>query len=163
MKIGIDARFVGPQGTGLGKYTEKLIGNLQEIDHINSYFIFLKKDNWSYLKFPKSNFQKVLADVAWYSAAEQIKMPGIYNSQDLDILHVPHFNVPILYRKKFIVTIHDLIHHHFSQESTTTRNQLLFKAKRVAYRLVIAFAVKRSQKIIVPSNFVKKEIVENFN
>ena len=41
MRIGIDARFVGPQGTGLGKYTEKLILNLTQIDKKNEYTIFL--------------------------------------------------------------------------------------------------------------------------
>ena len=57
MKIGIDARFVGPSGTGLGKYTEKLIENLKKIDSQNQYFIFLRKENWDYLKLGK-NFKK---------------------------------------------------------------------------------------------------------
>lgn len=163
MKIGIDARFVGPEGTGLGKYTEKLVENLQKIDTQNDYVIFLRKNNWSYLNISSRNFQKKLADVPWYSAGEQIKMPAIYMSQNLDLLHVPHFNVPFLYRKKFVVTIHDLIHHRFSQESTTTKNPVLFKIKRAGYKLTITNAVKRSEKIIVPSNFVKNEIVETFN
>ncbi len=162
MKIGIDARFVGPEGTGLGKYTEKLIENLQKIDSVNEYVIFLRQSNWSYLNLKNKNFQKKLADVPWYSAEEQLKMPAIYMSQNLDLLHVPHFNVPFLYRKKFIVTIHDLIHHHFSQESTTTRNPLMFKIKRLGYKSTIANAIKRSQKIIVPSNFVKNEIISTF-
>ena len=58
MKIGIDARFVGPQGTGLGKYTEKLILNLAHIDKKNEYVIFLRESNWSYLKFTNNeNFK----------------------------------------------------------------------------------------------------------
>ncbi|MBI2594512.1 glycosyltransferase family 1 protein, partial [Candidatus Curtissbacteria bacterium] len=46
MKIGIDARFIGPGGTGLGKYTEKLIVNLAKIDKKNEYCIFLRRENW---------------------------------------------------------------------------------------------------------------------
>lgn len=162
MRVGIDARFVGPEGTGLGKYTEKLIANLQKIDAKNNYAIFLREANWSYLKLTATNFQKKLADVPWYSLEEQYKMPAIYREANLDLLHVPHFNVPLFYRKKFVVTVHDLIHHRFSQESTSTRSPLLFKLKRFGYKIVIANAVKRSKKIIVPSNFVKNEIVENF-
>lgn len=162
MKIGIDARFVGPEGTGLGKYTEKLIENLQRIDANNNYVIFLREANWSYLNLTSKNFEKKLADIQWYSPQEQFKMPAIYNSQNLDLLHVPHFNVPILYRKKFVVTIHDLIHHHFSQESTTTKNPIIFKFKRMGYKITISNAVKRSQKIIVPSKFVKDEVTNNF-
>ena len=57
MKIGIDARFIGPQGTGLGKYTEKLINSLSTVDKINHYVVFLKKENWDYLNL-KRNFKK---------------------------------------------------------------------------------------------------------
>ena len=97
MKIGIDARFVGPQGTGLGKYTEKLVLNLAKLDKKNHYLVFLKKSNWDFFdKLPK-NFSKSLADIPWYLVSEQIKMPKIFASENLDLLHVPHFNVPIFY------------------------------------------------------------------
>ena len=162
LRIGIDARFIGPEGTGLGKYTEKLIENLQTIDNKNVYFIFLKKTNWHSLKLQNQNFKKVLADVNWYSLEEQLKMPSIFNSQSLDLLHVPHFNAPIFYRKKFIVTIHDLIHHNFTQESTTTLNPLIYKIKRGAYKITIGKAVKKSVKIITPSQHVKEELIETF-
>ena len=39
-RIGIDARFVGPEGKGLGRYGEKLIEMLQELDSTNEYVIF---------------------------------------------------------------------------------------------------------------------------
>lgn len=162
MKIGIDARFIGPEGTGLGKYTEKLIENLQKIDNKNSYYIFLRQSNWHFLGLQNNNFKKVLADISWYSLQEQLKMAGIFNSQNLDLLHVPHFNVPILYRKKFIVTIHDLIHHNFPQESVSTKNPLIYKLKRGAYKLTINNAIKKSVKIITPSNHVKEELIGTF-
>lgn len=161
MKIGIDARFVGPQGTGLGKYTEKLILNLAKIDPKNQYAIFLKKDNWDYLALPK-NFKKVLADIPWYSLAEQLRMPGIFKSQNLDLLHIPHFNAPIFYRGKFVVTIHDLIHHDFKNDTATTHNPAIFKLKRLAYKKVIENAIYKSAKIFTPSNFVKDEIIGKF-
>jgi glycosyltransferase involved in cell wall biosynthesis len=161
MRVGIDARFIGPQGTGLGKYTEKLIQNLAAIDKDNQYVIFLKKDNWDYLELPK-NFKKILADVGWYTIKEQIKLPAIYKKQNLDLLHVPHFNVPLFYRGKFVVTIHDLIHHQFSETSATTRNPFIFKGKRLAYRQVINHAILKSKKIITPSKFVKSQIIQQY-
>lgn len=162
MIIGIDARFVGPEGTGLGKYTEKLIKNLLQIDSRNQYRIFLRQNNWSYLDLSGGNVTKVLADVPWYSLEEQLKMAGIYKSQNLNILHIPHFNVPLLYNLSFVVTIHDLIHHKFSQESATTKNPIIFKTKRLAYRRIISHAIKKSKKIITPSNYVKREIINTF-
>ena len=162
MRIGIDARFVGPQGTGLGKYAEKLIENLQKIDSKNKYSIFLKESNWNSLRLANKNFQKILADVSWYSLSEQLKMPNIYSKEKLDLLHVPHFNVPILYKGKFVVTIHDLIHQQFSQTSATTRNALAFQIKKIGYRKIIKHAVYKSQKIITPSKFVKEQVVKTF-
>ena len=35
MRIGIDARFYGSVGKGLGRYTQKLIENLEKIDSEN--------------------------------------------------------------------------------------------------------------------------------
>lgn len=160
MKIGIDARFIGPQGTGLGKYTEKLIENLTKIDRQNQYVIFLRKDNWNWQKLP-NNFKKILADVPWYSLAEQIRLPKIFENQNLDLLHVPHFNAPIFYDGKFIVTIHDLIHHQFNQ-AATTKNPLIFKIKKLGYQMVINHAIQKSAKIIVPSTHIKEEIIKNF-
>lgn len=164
MKIGIDARFVGPQGTGLGKYTEKLIENLSIIDSTNQYVIFLSSEGskQSFGWGSNSNFKIKVVDIPWYSVAEQRKLPKIFKEEKLDLLHVPHFNVPIFYHGKVVVTIHDLIHHSFSKNSTTTKNPLLFKLKRFAYKKVIAVAIKNSKKIIVPSNYVKSQVLEEF-
>ena len=161
LRIGIDARFAGPEGTGLGKYTEELILNLAKLDKKNEYSIFLRSKNWNFFKLPK-NFKKVLADIKWYSTDEQLKLSGIFSKEKLDLLHIPHFNVPILYRGKFIATIHDLIHHQFSEQSASTKNFLMFKIKRTAYKIIIYSAVRRAAKIIVPSNFVKKQVISAF-
>lgn len=162
LRIGIDARFVGPEGTGLGKYTEELILNLAKIDKKNQYFIFLRKENWQFLKIPSKNFHKISADVPWYTLQEQVKLPLIFAKSNLDLLHVPHFNAPILYRGRLVITVHDLIHHQFEQESATTRNIFIFKLKRIGYKLIIGNAIKKAVKIITPSKFVKSQVVKIF-
>ena len=43
-----------------------------------------------------------------YSLNEQIFYPSILNSND--ILHVPHYNAPLRFPGKLIVTVHDLCH-----------------------------------------------------
>ncbi len=70
MRIGIDARFFGPIGKGLGRYTQKLVENLEKVDDTNQYFIFLKKDNFNEYKPKNKNFKKVLADFDWYGWQE---------------------------------------------------------------------------------------------
>lgn len=162
MRIGIDARFYGSLGKGLGRYTQKLIENLEKVDNKNRYFIFLRKENFAEYNPRNANFQKVLADFHWYTFAEQLNMPKILAEHDLDLVHFPHFNVPVFYRKNFVITIHDLILLHFPTIRGTTLNSLFYWLKFLAYKFVINSAIKKSEKILAVSDFTKKDILENY-
>jgi len=159
MRICIDGRLINE--SGIGRYIRNLLANLSIIDKNNEYFILLKKDdlkrfNWG------SNFENIEADFGWYSATEQIKLPQILKKLNLDLVHFPHFNVPVLYNGKFIVTIHDLIHQHFAMKRSTTLDPLTYKLKQFGYKKVFNHAVSKSKKIIVPSEFVKKQLSEEW-
>lgn len=156
MKIGVDVRMYSQ--SGIGRYIRGLIGNLQKIDKKNSYFILLSKQDFDEVDL-KDNFQKVLADFAWYSVSEQIGMPKLLNSLQLDLVHFPHFNVPIFYGGKFVVTIHDLIHQHFQTTRATTHGESIYRIKKFGYSVVFKSAVVRSSKILVPSDFVKNQLI----
>lgn len=162
MRIGIDARFYGPAGKGLGRYTQKLIENLEKIDKINQYFVFLRKDNFEEYQPQNKNFQKVLADYRWYTFSEQIKFPRLLRKYKLDLMHFPHFNVPIFYFGKFIVTIHDLILIHFPTIRSSTLSPVTYWMKFLAYKIVIKSAVYRSSKIIAVSRFTKSDILKKY-
>lgn len=161
-RIGIDARFFGPIGKGLGRYTQKLIENLEKSDNQNDYFIFLKKENFDEYEPKNKRFQKVLANYSWYTVEEQIKLPRLLKKYQLDLIHFPHFNVPFLYFGKFAVTIHDLILLHFSTTRSSTLKPFTYWFKYLAYKFVIKSAVLRSQKIIAVSEFTKQDILKNF-
>ncbi len=162
MRIGIDARFFGPIGKGLGRYTEKLIENLERLDRENDYFIFLRKANFDDYKPQNGNFKKVLADYRWYSLAEQIRFPRLLKKYKLDLAHFPHFNVPLFYRGKFVVTIHDLILLHFPTVRASTLGPYIFWFKFLLYRFVIRSALIRAKMIVAVSEFTKKDILENY-
>ncbi|GMR19256.1 MAG: glycosyltransferase family 1 protein [Patescibacteria group bacterium] len=162
MKIGIDARFLGPQGTGIGRYTQELVQNLESIDRKNSYLIFLRKENFN-LYYPRNkNFRKVRADVRWYSLKEQLVLPAIFGKEKLDLLHTPHFNVPIFYPGKTVITVHDLIKHEYGGGAATTRSYPVHLLKQIGYRLVISRAVKSADAVITPSNFVRDKVAQTF-
>lgn len=170
MRIGIDARFLGPVGKGLGRYTQKLIENLEKIssqkkttfDKTNQYFIFLRKENFDEYQPKDKNFHKVLADYRWYTFSEQFKFPFLLRKYKLDLVHFPHFNVPIFYFGKFIVTIHDLILVHFPTTRSSTLSPLIYWIKFLAYKMVIKSALFRSNKIIAVSRFTKKDILKEY-
>lgn len=168
MKIGIDARFYGPLGKGLGRYTQKLIENLEKISSAeenpaDQYFVLLRKENFEEYQPKYKNFHKVLADYRWYTLAEQIKMPKLLNKLKLDLVHFPHFNVPLFYFGRFIVTIHDLILLNFPTVRSTTLPPVFYWLKFFAYKIVISSAIRRSNRIIAVSKFTKNDILKNYH
>lgn len=160
-KIGIDVRLWGVKHAGIGRYTEELVKNLQAIDKKNKYVLFCRKEDLD--KIPDApHWDKVTADIPHYSLREQIELPGIFSKEKLNLLHVPHFNVPILYRGKFIVTIHDVLWHEVRGINVTTLSAPLYLIKYLGYRFVMKNSVSRAEKIITPSNFVKDDLVRRF-
>ena len=162
IKIGIDARFYGPIGKGLGRYTQEIVDNIIRIQPDNEYVIFLSKANFDEFISGNKNVKKVLADVGWYTLKEQLFFPWFIYREQLDLMHFPHFNVPIFYFKKFVVTIHDLILTKYPTQKATTLNPLIYKLKNLGYKIVIWSAVKRAKKIIAVSEFTKQDIISNF-
>ena len=59
-----------------------------------------------------SNEVKVINyDSPIYGIKEQLKFPyKKIRKEKPDILHIPHYNIPIFYKGKMIITIHDLTH-----------------------------------------------------
>jgi len=162
-RVGIDARFYGPTGKGLGRYTQEIVDNVTEADKDKEYVVFLGKENYGDFSCDGKRVKKVLAPVRWYGLAEQILMPYYIWRENLDLTHFPHFNVPVLCPTKFVVTIHDLILTKFPTARATTLGPFLYKIKNLAYKAVIWLGVKRARKILTVSEFTKNDIVNHFN
>ncbi|MDD5291455.1 MAG: glycosyltransferase family 1 protein [Patescibacteria group bacterium] len=161
-RIGIDARFYGPIGKGLGRYTKEVVDRVVVLDKENEYIVFLSKENFDEFIPNNPKVKKVLADVHWYTLAEQIIMPYLIWQARLDLMHFPHFNVPILTPVKFVVTIHDLILTKFPTIRATTLSPLFYKLKNRIYRIVIWLAVRRARAVIAVSQFTKDDIARQF-
>jgi glycosyltransferase involved in cell wall biosynthesis len=159
MRIGIDARFYGSGGKGLGRYTEKLIANLEKLDKQNQYFIFLGRANFGSYQPQNANFKKVLAPYLHYSWQEQVFFPHLLNKYGLDLVHFLHFNVPFFYRRPYIVTIHDLIYSAAGRQGGT-RNSLIYQLKKIIYRIILRNLTSLARRIITISEFSRKQIVE---
>ena len=157
MRIVIDARLYGLENAGLGRYTINLINELQKLDDKNEYFILLRKKYFNQLNF-SPNWKKVLADINHYSLEEQTKLPKIIKDLKPDLIHFLHFNVPLFYKGKFVVTIHDLLMHKQRGLEATTLTPSRYLLKRLGYKFIFGNAVKKAVKVIVPSQAVKDEV-----
>ena len=153
-RIGIDMRMAG-DGFGLGRYIVELAKALLKRKSEFEYVLFFDKNfnESTFRTFQKFHNQNKLVNAKYYTLEEQIKMPGILRKEKLDLVHFPNFNTPILYTGKFVVTIHDLIHHRFPGKKR--RNFL----HRLSYRYIIKQAVRNADKIIAVSQSTKDDII----
>lgn len=158
MKIGFDFRMGGSGNAGIGRYVFELLSNILEIDKTNKYFIFYHSQNTSKADLAKlqkfSNVTVIPADFRHYSIAEQLFFPRLLNKYNLDLMHFPNFNVPVMYKKPYVVTIHDMVHHKISGHK---KSRLIYF---YGYKHIIEQAAKRAVKVISVSEAAKKDIVE---
>lgn len=141
-KVGIDVRMMGLKHAGIGRYVENLVRELK------------KSKRFKFVLFRNG--------ARHYSFKEQLLMPWIIWRSGVDLVHFPHFNVPIFCPVPFVVTIHDLTKHKSRGLETTTSLPPLYWLKYLGYLLVFWLVVRRAKKIIVPSNSVKEELIKQY-
>jgi len=151
----------GLKFTGIGRCAYELVDRLIEKNsHLeNPHQIVLFFNENEYLEFPESklkdkNIKKILVNAQHYSIKEQTVFLWKIYKEKLDVMHFPHFNVPLLYRKPYTVTIHDLTLSLFPGNKMTKWYQ------RLAYYIVIRNAVRKSKRIIAVSENTKADIVQ---
>lgn len=156
MRIGLDLRMLGG-GSGISRYASELSRQILELDKNNQYVLFFNQlDPETRRTYEKYGHKLVATGIAHYSVAEQLSLPSILKKENLDLVHFLHFNAPIFYDKKFVVTIHDLTHTKFPGKK---KSHILHRG---AYNLVLLNAVKRAQRIIAVSGSTKNEVMEHF-
>lgn len=159
MRIGIDCRLSGKKHAGIGRYITNLVSRIVKLDKHNQYVLFFYDQNQAdELAISGKNIKKVIVKIPHYSLLEQIKLPFILSKYNLNLLHVPHFNAPIFYFGKTIITIHDLLWHERKGGDVTTLSSWKYYLKYIGYRFVSSFVIKKASKILVPSKVIKKTL-----
>lgn len=91
-----------------------------------------------------------------YGYKEQLKFPyRKLRNEKPDVLHVPHCNIPLFYRGKMLVTIHDLTHLVYPEF-------LPFKLVHLYFKFIFWFVCKRADRIITVSESTKKDLLRFF-
>ncbi len=161
MKIGIDCRLYSTNFTGIGRYVHELVNHFirlnDEDKRTHEIVLFFNNPEYQSFQIPNSAVKKVLVNAKHYSLKEQAKFLKILNKENCDIVHFPHFNVPIFYNKPYVVTIHDLTLSIFPGQKMTRWYH------RLAYNWTIKNAVNKSKNIIAVSENTKKDIVKYLN
>lgn len=154
--IAIDARIMN---SSTGRYVERLIHYLEQIDKTNQYTILLPSKDIDFYTPTNPNFTVLEADFANYSFAEQTKFLKFLNELDADLVHFCMPQQPVFYKKNHVTTVHDLT---LLKTYNSDKNWLLYHLKQLVGRFVFARLCKTNSAIFVPTKFTQKELEASF-
>lgn len=151
----------GIHNRGIGRYIERLIENLAKLDDNNRYTLFMAADGAANFKLASGKFKILLADIPWYSLAEQIKMPLLIKKSGVELMHFPHINAPYFCPVPYVLTVHDLVVWHFPSSRATTLPAWQYKLKLRAHHFILKNSLKKAQHIITVSQFTKRDVIRH--
>lgn len=111
LRIGIEAqRLFRPHKHGMDIVALELIKNLQQLDHHNEYFIFVKPDADSGVLQATSNFHIVEVPGGPYPYWEQVLLPRAARQAGVQLLHCTSNTAPLRAGAPLVLTLHDIIY-----------------------------------------------------
>jgi glycosyltransferase involved in cell wall biosynthesis len=152
MKIAFDLRRIG--NPGIGRYMKCLSESIiaQAPDH--EYLLVLPPAGEHLIHAP--NAQKLCTSLKYYSFREQFELPRILSSHKVDLLHSPHFLLPLMRPCPVVATIHDVIY-------MACPGDLPSRAGRQYYRIMMNACSRMATRILTDSEHSRDEIVRNLH
>lgn len=157
MKIGVDARPLSYQLTGIGVYLKHLLDEIQKIDHQNDYYLIsngpidydLNNPRWSKVA---GKLDKKLLSTLWM----QLNVPIIAVRQNLDLFWGSRHHLPLLLSPgiRTVVTVHDIVNRLYP--GTMALPNLLVE------RSLMKLSLKRSDVILAVSRSTAADIKKEF-
>lgn len=153
--IVIDARI---RRSSTGRYVDRLLEHLQDIDDYHKYTILLQPDDpWK----PKNkNFRTVPCRYAQFSLnpVEQFGFAAQLYRLKPDLVHFTMSQQPLPYFGNIVTTSHDTTMYYFVRRGSTPLP--IYKIKIGLYRFLVWQAHVKSKKIIVPTRTVAQEFIK---
>src|SRR5438309_11031353 len=140
--IGFDARLIG--ALGIGRYISGLLPQLALILGDRLTVVANRQDAAIVRSLIGGSSHLMTVNARPYRLAEQSLLPFSLIRADLDLIHFPHYNLPLIKPGHFVVTVHDLFPFQFPEIHSgplpRTINQMLMRN-----------AVRHAERIIAPS------------
>ncbi len=145
----IDARWLR---TGIGRYTLSLLQGLREsLKNISLTCITQPR----YVDLISGLCQRVITcDAPIYGVKEQLALPWL--AREATALYAPHYNIPVMWRRQLLVTIHDLNHLLDATYRSSWKSRLYAKP-------LLNLAARNADVIITPSEYTKAKLCEHLH
>ena len=154
--IAIDARIIN---SSTGRYVERLVTYLQDVDTENQYSILVPTKDRGYWKPRNKNFTVRTVDFDNYSFAEQLGFNRYLKNLNADLVHFCMPQQPLSYKGKKVTTFHDLS---LLKTYNSDKNWFIYHAKQKVGKYVFERVAKENDAIIAISKFTENELVEFF-
>lgn len=148
MKIAFDLRRIG--NPGIGRYMKCLAETIATQAPEHEYLLILPPESEHLVHAP--NAQKLCTGLKYYSFREQFELPRILSRHKIDLLHSPHFLLPLVRPCPAVATIHDVIY-------LACLEDLPSLAGRVYYRAMMNACSRMATRIITDSKHSKNQII----
>lgn len=122
----------------------------QETQH--EFLLILPPDAQNLIANASGRAETLISGLKYYSLREQLELPRILRRHRIDLLHSPHFVLPLFGPCATVATIHDVIY-------LACKEDLPSWAGRVYYRGMMAASARKADRIITVSEFSKADIV----
>jgi alpha-1,3-rhamnosyl/mannosyltransferase len=151
--IGFDARLIG--ALGIGRYISGLLPQLAALlgDRLT---VFANRQDAAIVRsLIGGSTHLTTVNAQPYRLAEQSLLPLTLLRADLDLVHFPHYNLPLIKPGHFVVTVHDLFPFQFPE----IHSGLL---PRQVNQMLMRNAVRRAERIITPSQATALAVKQSF-
>ena len=165
MRICIDARWIFPELSGIGLYTQELIRALTQVDRANEYLLLFGGDAVAERTRPflsgNTRFTLRVSGLGLFSPWNQLLLPSLLRREGIDVYHSTNYMMPLvgMGRIKRVVTIHDLIPLLFRDHAPQSKKAKLFPV----YKRLMLEVGTRADLILTVSESTKKDIVRALN
>jgi len=154
MHIAIDARIIN---SSTGRYVERLVTYLQDVDNENEYSILVRAKDEHFWKPRNANFTVRVAEFDNYSFAEQLGFNRYLKKLKADLVHFCMPQQPINYKGKKVTTFHDFT---LLKTYNSDKNWFIFHAKQKVGKYVFKKVIETNDHLVTISNFTQKELEE---
>lgn len=153
MRVGVDVRMLS--SSGIGKVIENILKRVIPKRPEWQFFLIINRkdcDKFSFLSL--SNVSCIDCNAPIYSIREQFELWRVI-PKNLDVFWSPHYNIPLLYSGRLIVTVHDLAHLALRQD----KHDFL---KKVYARFMMKNVLNKATNIVCVSQFTIDELKRFF-
>ena len=154
MRIAFDLRRI--KNPGIGRYMQCLVEAVLAQESEHDFLLILPPDGQEMISTGGRSAERLCCSAKYYSLREQAELPRILRTHKIDLLHSPHFMLPLVRPCSAVVTLHDVIY-------LACKQDLPSPAGRLYYQLMTAATVRMADRIITVSEFSKSDIVRRLS